>query len=91
MEEKYLEKIKVFYNQEGLLTQYPSKRPMREIALGRIAAKFEANRKYTEKEVNKIIKDSISFSDVEWIRRELYQWRFLDRLKDGSEYWLIQE
>ncbi len=51
----YIEKIKRYYDYEGKLTQYPSKRPMRIIALTRIAEKFNPERKYTEKEVNEII------------------------------------
>ncbi len=89
--EIYSEKLIRYYDEEGKLTQYPSKRPMRIIALTRIADKFEAEKKYNEKEVNEIIKASISFSDVELIRREMYQYKFIDRLRDGSEYWLEQD
>lgn len=55
--------------------------------LDAIAEMFEYNRHYSEKEVNEIIKQSILFSDVELIRREMYDYRLLDRLKDGSAYW----
>ncbi len=83
----YIEKLDRYYDAEGKLTQYPSKRPLRIIALAQIAEKFETEKKYTEKEVNQIIKDSISFTDVELIRRELFQYKFINRLKDGSQYW----
>lgn len=86
--EIYSEKVKRYYDSEGKLTQYPSKRPMRIIALIRIAEKFVVDKKYNEKEVNEIIKDSISFTDVEVIRRELYQYKLINRLRDGSEYWV---
>lgn len=72
---------------ECRLTQYPSKRPLRIIALEKIAECFDKDKKYTEKEVNEIIKQNISFSDVELIRREMFQLRLLGRLRDGSEYW----
>ena len=85
--EIYSEKLKRYYDSEGKLTQYPSKRPMRIIALIKVAETFELEKKYTEKEVNEIIKASISFSDVELIRREMFQYRFINRLRDGSEYW----
>ena len=88
--EKYLEKLNRYYDAENKLTQYPSKRPMRMIALERIAEKFQEDKKYTEKEVNEIIKESISFSDIELIRREMFQYKFIGRLRDGSEYWLEQ-
>ena len=86
--EQYREKLERNYDAEGRLTQYPSKRPMRVLAMMRIAEKLTVGRKYTEKEVNEIIKASIAFSDVELIRREMYQYKFIGRLRDGYEYWL---
>ena len=85
--ELYREKLKRYYDSEDRLTQYPSKRPLRILALIQIVQKIDATRKYTEKEVNQIIKDSIAFSDIELIRREMFQYRLIGRLKDGSEYW----
>ncbi len=82
------DKLKRFYDEEQRLIQYPSKRPLRILALSAIAEKFDASRKYSEKEVNEVIRSSIAFSDVELIRRELFQYKFMGRLKDGSEYWV---
>ena len=86
--EKYNKKLEKYYDLENKLTQYPSKRPMRVIALSKIAEKFDVQKKYTEREVNEIIKTAIAFSDVELIRREMFQYRFIGRLRDGSEYWV---
>ena len=61
---------------------------MRIIVLIKIVEQMDVNRKYTEKEINKIIKLHIAFSDIELIRREMYQYKFLGRLRDGSEYWV---
>lgn len=88
--EVYIEKLKRFYNLEGKLIQYPPKRSMRRIVLEGIAEKFIPDRKYTEKEVNEIIRESIAFCDVELIRREMYQYKLIGRLRDGSAYWLEQ-
>lgn len=85
--EEYEKKLKAYYDETGRLTQYPSKRPMRILALTKIAEQFEASRKYTEKEVNEIIRANIAFGDVELVRREMFQYRLVDRLKDGSAYW----
>lgn len=87
----YHKKMANYYNAEEKLIQYPSKRPMRMIALGKIAECFETDRQYSEKEVNEIIKGKIAFSDVELIRRELFQFKILGRLRDGSRYWLEPE
>lgn len=83
----YRTKLKRYYTEEGKLIQYPQKRPMRILALIRVAEQFHAGTQYTEKEVNEIIKHSIAFNDVEMIRRELYEHRFLGRQRDGSSYW----
>lgn len=86
--EIYAAKLKNYYDPDGKLKQYPSKRPMRIIALSKIAEKLDLEKKYTEKEVNEIIRDSIAFGDIELIRREMFQYKLIGRLKDGSEYWL---
>ncbi|MGN0643101.1 MAG: DUF2087 domain-containing protein, partial [Huintestinicola sp.] len=80
-------KLSVFYDSEGRLTQYPRKRTLRLAALTRIADCFDKGRKYTEKEVNEIIRQNISFSDIELIRREMFEQKLIVRLRDGSEYW----
>ena len=67
--------------------QYPSKRPMRIIALAKIAEQIDGNRIYSEKEIKEIIRSNIAFGDIELVRREMYQYHFLGRLRDGSEYW----
>ncbi len=84
----YQEKLNRYYDGEGRLIQYPSKKPMRILALVKIAGKMEKGRKYTEKEVNGIISGSIAFSDIELVRREMFQYKITGRLRDGSEYWL---
>lgn len=81
-------KMTNYYNIDGKLIQYPSKKALRELALGKIATYFESEKKYTEKEVNIIISNHIAFNDIELIRRELIEMRILGRLRDGSEYWL---
>ncbi len=84
----YNKKLDNYFDSNGKLLQYPSKRPMRIIVLIKIVEQMEANRKYTEKEVNEIIRSHISFGDIELIRREMYQYKLLGRLRDGSEYWV---
>lgn len=84
---KYYRIIENYYDDNGILRQYPSKKPLRMIALKRIGEAFEYNKDYKEKEINEIIKSKIGFNDVELIRRELYNNRILNRLIDGSKYW----
>lgn len=60
---------------------------MRIIVLIKIAEQIDMDRKYTEKEINEIIRQNIAFTDIELIRREMFQYRLIGRLRDGSEYW----
>lgn len=87
----YYKKLENYYDSNGRLLQYPSKRPLRILVLIKIAEQMDENRKYTEKEINEIIKLHIAFSDIELIRRELYQYKILGRLRDGSEYWVEKD
>lgn len=91
LRERYLKKAIFYYDGSGLLTQYPTKKPLREIVLSRIAARFAYDTAYTEKQVNQIIAEQIAFSDIELIRRELYEGGYLDRLRDGSKYWKLRK
>lgn len=86
--EKYYKKIENYYDSQGLLKQYPSKRPMRIIALAKIADQFEKDKIYSEKQVNEIVRNAILFEDIELVRRELFQHEMINRKRDGSEYWI---
>ncbi|MBR3694284.1 MAG: DUF2087 domain-containing protein, partial [Erysipelotrichales bacterium] len=59
--------------------------------LERIASQFQEGVQYSEKEVNTIIRENITFTDQEWIRRELFQYKFMGRFRDGSKYWLEKD
>ncbi len=87
----YSKKLDSYYDSDGRLIQYPSKRPMRIIVLIKITEQMDANRKYTEKEINEIIRLHIAFGDIELIRREMFQFKLIGRLRDGSEYWVEKD
>lgn len=87
----YHKKLENYYDSNGRLLQYPSKRPLRILVLIKIVEQMDENRKYTEKEINEIIKSQIAFSDIELVRRELYQYKMLGRLRDGSAYWVEKD
>lgn len=83
------EKIKVietYIDENGALKSYPSKEKKKVILLGEIIKNFDIGKKYTEKEVNRILKRI--FEDYVTIRRALIQYGFLDRSRDCSEYWV---
>lgn len=80
--------LKNFLNESGKLTAFPAKRKMKIYALLYLAQKFEPNRDYAEREINDILLDWHTFADPATLRRELYDYRFLDRSPDGKIYQL---
>lgn len=66
---------------------WPAKQQVRLVVLEYFSSKFEFNKIYTEKEVNKIINQYQTFGDHATIRRDLYENGFLDRDNYGTSYW----
>jgi DNA-binding transcriptional ArsR family regulator len=80
--------LRSFVNAQGRITRFPAREKEKLIILEYLIGKFEARRSYTEKEVNALILEWITFSDFVTIRRALYDYMFLNRERDGSRYWL---
>ena len=76
-------------NNLGEIIRWPKKPPEKEIIIKYLAEKFESDKKYTEKEINKIIEGYHLFNDIALLRRELISRKYLDRTDDGSKYWKI--
>lgn len=76
------------YAPEGRLMQIPSKQKKLLAVLNWIICAFEADRTYTEKEVNEILKRF--HDDFASLRRDLIDFRYLDREKAGNTYWVVQ-
>lgn len=85
------EPIKGFIDGDGRLTSFPAKHKKKLYALFFLAARFEAGREYTEKEVNEVLNSCTAFRDPATLRRELFDHFFLGRDKAGSRYWLEEK
>ena len=85
------EQLKNFLDTDGKLTSYPAKFKLKILSLFYLASKFEINKKYTEKEVNELLKLWHTFNDWAMLRRDLYDRNFLDREKNCSLYWLEEK
>jgi len=70
----------------GPLEAYPLKEKKRIVILGQLARLFDADKQYTEKEVNAILQPS--FEDHVMLRRHLIEYGFMERTPDGSVYWI---
>ncbi|MFZ7120841.1 MAG: DUF2087 domain-containing protein [Eubacteriaceae bacterium] len=86
------DKILAKYFTQGLngrIKTFNMKEKNRIVVLKQIIKRFETERRYTEKEVNKILKDV--YEDFVTIRRYLIEYGFMERLDDCSEYWISEE
>lgn len=68
------------------LKTFSTKEKKKIIILKKICEQFERGRKYSEKELNSIIKDI--YEDFATIRRYLIEYGFMERTNDCKEYWL---
>ncbi len=80
------ERIKTFLDAQGRLKQFPAKRKMKILCLFYLAQKFDPQQTYTEREVNDLLLIHHTFGDPATLRRELYDYGFLDRSLDGRSY-----
>lgn len=80
--------LKQYFPEElgGGLKEFPKKEKRKIIILKHIIKRFDVDKKYTEKEVNSILEEI--YSDYVTIRRYLIEYGFMDRERDGSQYWV---
>lgn len=70
------------------LKVFSSKEKKKVVIMTKIIEQFQLGKKYTEKEVNEILKPI--YDDYALIRRFLIMYGFIERADDGSLYWLTQ-
>lgn len=80
--------LKIYFNKglDGRLAEFPVREKRKIIVLKHLAKRFEAGKRYTEKEVNEILKRA--YDDYVTLRRYMIEYGFMDRQKDGSSYWI---
>jgi hypothetical protein len=79
-------KVLESYIISGKLSVFPAREKKKVILLAYFANQFEIGKEYTEKEVNQIIKEI--YDDYVTVRRYLIEYGYMDRLRDGSKYWM---
>ena len=71
---------------QSQIRSFPAREKKKIIIMQKLAADFKKGENYTEKQVNEVIKRH--FDDFESVRRALIQYGFMDRLADGTRYWI---
>ena len=83
--------LRNFLDADGKLTAFPAKRKMKLYALLYLAQKIPADTDFTERDINDTLLDWHTFADPATLRRELFDYRFLNRSRDGKVYHLAEK
>lgn len=78
--------IKTYFNENGGLKNFPAKEKRKIIILSEMMKNFSPSKKYTEREINRILMRI--YEDYATIRRALIEYGFMDRTNDGTSYWV---
>ena len=82
--------LRRFLDRSGKLTMWPpAKQRDKLIILEYLVSFFKPGQIYNEKEVNEILLLHSMVKDSAALRRALQEYRFMNRTRDGSQYWLI--
>lgn len=79
------------FDEHGKLARWPYKFAVQRIAMWALWMRFDAKKRYTEKEVNSVLKAWHSYGDHVTLRRELVNMNLLARKSDCSEYWKVAQ
>lgn len=88
-EEEYEALIRKYFpdGPEGRLSGFPRKEKRKLAILRHICQRFERQRRYTEREVNALLR-AVFPEDHVTLRRYLIEYGFMDRTDDCSAYWM---
>ncbi|MEG0767415.1 MAG: DUF2087 domain-containing protein [Clostridia bacterium] len=71
------------------LKQLPPKEKKKLVVLRKIAEQLDQERKYSEPEINELL--LAIYTDYVTLRRGLIEYGFVDRTRDGKEYWVHRQ
>jgi len=78
--------LKEFTFSDGSIKAFPAQRKKLDVIVGYVAKVFELKKKYTEKEVNELLK--VFNEDYATLRRELIDMKYM--VRQNGEYWLTE-
>jgi hypothetical protein len=74
------------FDASGRLARWPTKRALQVLVLWCLWLRFDAKRRYSEREVNEVLNAHHLFGDHCLLRRELVELKLLARTPGGAEY-----
>ncbi|MEN9710093.1 MAG: hypothetical protein RL441_85 [Actinomycetota bacterium] len=77
-----------FFNGKGQLQAVPAKQDRKIELLDFLALSFDADRRYSEKEVNELLEEF--YYDFPYLRRMLIENNYLDRDSATGMYWKLE-
>lgn len=86
-----IKRLLKFFDTAGRLIRWPSKRSQQEICLWVIWSRLPARQVFTEKEVDRLLKDNHLFGDHTLLRRWLCDYGMMNRTTDGREYRRVEK
>lgn len=81
--------INTFCELDGRIRQFPAQQKKFEAILRYVIRSFEPGVRYTEKQVNEILKNYSD--DTATLRRGFIEYKMMQREGGGGEYWLTEE
>jgi 5'-phosphate synthase pdxT subunit len=78
--------LESFVDARGRLKSWPVKRRPQEGALAYLSSQLEADRDYSENEINALLDSLHAFGDCALLRRALVDGRYLERTSNGAKY-----
>jgi hypothetical protein len=79
--------LKNFVDDAGRLKQWPRKQKLQLATMPVFAQAIPAGRRITEAEINEMLNQRHTFDDAALLRRFLCDLGYLERTRDGREYW----
>lgn len=74
------------FDAQGRLTRWPIKYSVQRLMLWGLWMRFDGKRRYSEREVNEVLKAWHLFGDHCTLRRELVEMKMLERSDGGAQY-----
>jgi hypothetical protein len=81
--------LRPFVDEFGRVAQWPVRQKVQRMAVTYLASRFDAEREYSEREVNELLNEWHTFGDWALLRRVLCDWGYMAREPNGSRYRLL--